>query len=178
VAAWRPFQEAQVGSRDTALKNRIHATLIAFGHPCPVSDLFGVAGRELLARLDIPEPWAGTLAGSLELIEGLDERVTSCERDLRRLGADHPYVPLLMTAPGIAWILGYTIASEVGDISRFSSPKKLTGYTGLCPRVRHLVAHNAVLTRTCLPFRGRLDVLDRNAEPTGSDTCASFVAAP
>ena len=25
----------------TALKNRIHATLIAFGHPVPVSDLFG-----------------------------------------------------------------------------------------------------------------------------------------
>ena len=25
----------------TTLKNRIHAALIAFGHPCPVSDLFG-----------------------------------------------------------------------------------------------------------------------------------------
>ena len=46
-----------------------------------------------------------------------------------------PYVPRLMTAPGIAWVLGYTIASEVGDIARFSSPKKLAGYTGLCPRV-------------------------------------------
>jgi transposase len=120
----------------TALKNRIHATLIAFGHPCPVSDLFGAAGRKLLHRLDIPEPWAGTLMASLQLIEELDERVASCERDLRRLGADHPYVPLLMTAPGIAWVLGYTIASEIGEISRFPSPKKLTGYTGLCPRVR------------------------------------------
>src|SRR2546427_2047695 len=37
----------------TALKNRIHATLIAFGHPCPVSDLFGAAGRNLLERLEI-----------------------------------------------------------------------------------------------------------------------------
>ena len=33
-----------------ALKNRIHASLLAFGHPCPVSDLFGVAGRALLDR--------------------------------------------------------------------------------------------------------------------------------
>ena len=41
----------------TTLKNRIHATLIAFGHPCPVSDLFGHAGRELLDRLEIPDPW-------------------------------------------------------------------------------------------------------------------------
>jgi transposase len=32
----------------SSLKNRIHSTLITFGHPCPVSDLFGVAGRQLL----------------------------------------------------------------------------------------------------------------------------------
>src|SRR3954471_1341390 len=37
----------------TTLKNRIHATLITFGHPCPVSDLFGLAGRDLLDRLEI-----------------------------------------------------------------------------------------------------------------------------
>jgi len=45
------------------------------------------------------------------------------------------YVPLLMSVPGIAWVLGYTIASEIGDIQRFASPKKLCGYSGLCPRV-------------------------------------------
>jgi transposase len=37
--------------------------------------------------------------------------------------------------PGIAWVLGYTIAAELGDITRFASPRKLCGYTGLCPRV-------------------------------------------
>ena len=47
------------------LKHRIHATLITFGHPCPVSDLFGVAGRELLERLAIPQPWRGTVDASL-----------------------------------------------------------------------------------------------------------------
>lgn len=40
-----------------------------------------------------------------------------------------------MSAPGIAWVLGYTIAAEIGEIERFASPKKLAGYTGLCPRV-------------------------------------------
>ena len=29
----------------SALKNRIHSTLINFGRPCPVTDLFGVEGR-------------------------------------------------------------------------------------------------------------------------------------
>jgi prevent-host-death family protein len=44
----------------TALKNRIHASLMTFGQPCPVSDLFGVGGRQLLDRLEFPEPWRAT----------------------------------------------------------------------------------------------------------------------
>ncbi len=117
------------------LKNRIHATLLAFGHPCPVSDLFGESGRELLDRIGLPEPWRGSLEASLALIDSLDRQVADCEAELRRLGADHPYVSLLQTVPGVAWVLGYTIAAEIGEIERFSSPKKLCGYTGLCPGV-------------------------------------------
>src|SRR5499427_10481362 len=56
----------------TALKNRIHQTLISFGKPCPVSDLFGSSGRRLLARLELPDPWARTVNASLSLIEDLD----------------------------------------------------------------------------------------------------------
>jgi transposase len=54
------------------LKHRIHATLITFGHPCPVTDLFGVAGRELLDRFEIPSPWRSTVDASLELIGDLE----------------------------------------------------------------------------------------------------------
>ncbi len=42
------------------LKQRIHSTLINFGRPCPVSDLFGVEGRKLLERLEVPSPGAAT----------------------------------------------------------------------------------------------------------------------
>lgn len=119
----------------TASKNRIHATLIAFGHPVPVSDLFGTSGRELLGRMAIPEPWATTLATSLRMVDEVEREIRECEAELRRLGADHPYVPHLMTVPGIGWVLAHTIAAEIGDIGRFASPKKLAGYTGLCPQV-------------------------------------------
>src|SRR3954462_1978903 len=129
-----------VGHR-TALKNRIHATLMAFGHPCPVSDLFGAAGRRLLEGLELPEPWAGDVTAGLRLIEVLDGEINDCEAALRRLGAHHPYVPLLMSAPGIGWVLGYTIAAEIGDITRFPTPKKLVGYTGLCPSVDQSGGH-------------------------------------
>jgi transposase len=119
----------------SSLKQRVHATLLAHGKPCPVADLFGVAGRSLLERLALPDPWAGTLVASLRLIDELDREIADYEAELRRLGADHRYVPLLMTVPGIGWVLAYTIAAEIGDIGRFPTPRKLSGYTGLCPRV-------------------------------------------
>lgn len=119
----------------TALKNRVHAICFQHGIPNGHSDLFGAAGRQLLERLRLPEPWQSTVAGSLELIDTLNDQIGDCERELQRLGADHPYVSRLVSCPGIAWVLAYTIASEIGEISRFPSPRKLVGYTGLCPRV-------------------------------------------
>jgi transposase len=118
------------------LKHRIHSTLMSFGHPCPVSDLFGLAGRELLDRLALPQPWRETVDASLCLIDYLASQIDAIERQLRATGADHPYVPLLLTVPGIGWVLAFTIAAEIGEITRFPTARKLTGYTGLCPRVR------------------------------------------
>jgi transposase len=119
----------------SALKNRIHSTLINFGRPCPVTDLFGKEGRELLARLSVPEPWRSNVAASLRLIDDLERQIDDANRRLREGHANHPYVPLLLSAPGIGWVLAFTIAAEIGEIERFKSPSKLTGYTGLCPRV-------------------------------------------
>jgi transposase len=130
-ARWRLF----LVRKRTALKQRVHAQLMTFGHPCPVSDLFGARGRELLERLEFPEPWRSGVLAAVAMIDDLDRQITDIERDLRRLGAEHRYVPLLLTVPGIGWVLAYTIAAEIGDIDRFASPRKLCGYTGLCPRV-------------------------------------------
>jgi transposase len=99
----------------SSLKNRIHSTLITFGKPCPVSDLFGVAGRKLLARLEVPEPWRANVEASIVPIDQLDRQIDAVASELK-------YV-------------GFSIACEIGDINRFSSPTKLCGYTGLCPRV-------------------------------------------
>jgi transposase len=143
---WLPSQTVR-GARERArfrlqlvkhrrsLKQRVQATLFQHGLPSPARDPFAGGGRCLLERLPLPEPWAGTVRASLLLIDQLEGQILDCERELRRLGADHPYVPLLTTLPGVAWVLGYTIAAEIGEIGRFQSPRKLVGYSGLTPRV-------------------------------------------
>ncbi len=119
----------------TMLKNRIHQTLISHGVARVHSDLFGRAGRASLERLQLPEPWQQHVRVSLTLIDHLDEEISELERTLRQVGGEHPYLPLLLSAPGIGWVLGFTIASEIGAIERFPTARKLVGYTGLCPRV-------------------------------------------
>jgi transposase len=120
----------------TALKNRVHAILFQHGLQAPLDDLFGAGGRRFLERTQLPEPWRSTVGASLHLIDALEEQIDTLERELRRLGSEHRYLPLLMTAPGIGWVLGATIAAVIGDIARFPAAAKLVDYTGLCPRVR------------------------------------------
>jgi transposase len=55
-------------------------------------------------------------------------QIASLTVELRRQGADHRYIPPLVTAPGLGWINAYTVASEIGDITRFASSAKLVGY--------------------------------------------------
>ena len=42
-----------------------------------------------------------------------------------------------MTIPGIGEPLGLTIASEIGDIGRFPTARKLCAWAGLTPQVRN-----------------------------------------
>jgi transposase len=145
-AIWLPDPEVRAGRElarwrlhlvrhRTALKNRVHAGLVTFGKPCPFSDLFGLGGRAMLDRLELPEPWRGDIEAALRLIDGISDEIAELDDELVGEAKNHQDVPLLITAPGIGYVLGYTIAAEIGDISRFATPTKLCGYTGLCPRV-------------------------------------------
>ena len=79
-------------------------------------------GRELLAKVELPEPWLGNVLASLELIDGLEAQISEINARLQAGGADHPYVPKLSTVPGTAW-LAFTIAAEIGEDLPLSSPR-------------------------------------------------------
>jgi hypothetical protein len=69
------------------------------------------------------------------VIDLLDARIAPLHEELRPFAAADPRVLLLRTIPGIGELLGLTFAAEIGDVSRFGSPRKLIGYAGLAPRV-------------------------------------------
>ena len=50
-------------------------------------------------------------------------------------------VRLLMSIPGIDYTVAQTCLAAIGDVSRFSSPKKLASYLGLTPSTRQSATH-------------------------------------
>src|SRR5215211_3748160 len=89
----------------------------------------------LLKRRGVPKVWRDSIVEHLSLIDELDGRITQVEKELGPIATRDPRAQLLATIPGIGPLLSLTIASEIGDITRFSSPAKLIGYAGLAPRV-------------------------------------------
>src|ERR671936_617252 len=116
----------------------VHDRLELHGWQVEIADAQKVKGLAPLAcKTDRIDAWVLAELERRDLVPAiwLPDPLVRCERELRRLGADHRYVPLLLTVPGISWVLAYTIAAERGDIGRFPTPRKLAGYSGLCPRV-------------------------------------------
>ncbi len=122
----------------TQLKNRIHATLAKYALSVrEVSDLFGKRGRMLLRqRLDeLPPQTAYVTERMLEQVEALDRQVGLFEQRMGEVFELTPEIELVMTLPGVGFILAIVIVLEVGDVMRFASNEKLAAYAGTTPRV-------------------------------------------
>jgi transposase len=121
----------------TGVKNRIHSILAKQGTFFNLTDIFGLKGRKSLEKI-IPtfKPvYQESLKRYLALIDWLDRQIKEIEEKLQHLVKDDIQAKLLMSIPGIGYYSAYLILSELGEINRFSHPKKLISYAGLNPGV-------------------------------------------
>jgi transposase len=118
------------------VKNEIHAVPMRQlkGRP-PVSDLFGVKGRQWLRGLELPEVEDETVKAGLRHIEFLDTEIEQVERLIATEALQSPQVKRLLTVPGVNVICAAVFLAAVGDIRRFNDSRKLVAYLGLDPRV-------------------------------------------
>lgn len=128
----------------TRLKNRIHATFDKYGVPLPeVSDLFGKRGRqELQARVGELPPHTGFVVSRLMAqVESLDRDIEAFEQRMGELFEVDDAIRLLMTIPGIGFILATVVRTEIGEVSRFGRADQLAAYAGTTPRVHESGGH-------------------------------------
>jgi transposase len=125
----------------SSCKAEVHAVLAKCGVQVVMTDLFGLAGTELLDRLDVPAAYAARITSLRRLIEALDFEITLFAGMLRgRLARDAGYAAV-QTIPGIGPTLAAVFVAEIGDVSRFAGPEQLTCWAGLTPKHRESDAH-------------------------------------
>jgi transposase len=128
-------RQAMVSIR-TGLKNRVHALLMRYNIRIEQSDIFGAGGMRMLRQLQLPEAGRRVLDGELDCIELFTEKIKQHEAHLRRTLKADEQVGWLMSLPGVGWLTAQFLVSEIGEIERFPSAKKLASYCGLCPSTR------------------------------------------
>ena len=120
----------------TSAVNRTFGLLSQWGVRASLGTLRERGALERLADRGVPEVWRESIAHLLWVIDDLDRRLAPLERELRPIALADEHAQLLMTIPGIAELLGLTLATEIGDVSRFPSARRLVGYLGLAPRIK------------------------------------------
>jgi len=121
----------------TRWKNRIQATLDQYGLRSSYADPFGPGGRqEIRDQMEtLPDETRQSVRQQLETLEQIEDSIDQLETRLDDILEESDERRWLQTVPGIGPILSATIALEVGDVSRFSSPGNLASYAGTTPRV-------------------------------------------
>jgi transposase len=120
----------------TSSMNRTFGLLTQWGVRRSVSALRRPGAIDELAEHGVPPVWRDSLSVLVAVIDDLDRQLAPLERELRPLARADERARLLMTIPGVAELLALTIASEIGDIARFPTARKLVGYSGLNPKIK------------------------------------------
>ena len=134
LRGWVRHRAKLVGLR-SGLKCQVHAVLAGAGVQVPMSDLFGVAGQQLLADA---RRWRWSPARGSTRCCG-DRRAGLRDRPLHPgwspAGcAPTPATSAIQAIPGVGPVLAAVFVAEIGDITRFARPEQLASWAGLTPK--------------------------------------------
>ena len=120
---------------NVGFKNRIRAALAAAGLDCPYTNILGDDAQGWLETADMQPHVKEHILQLLRISNGFLTEIRVLDTLIEQEYGQMNEAYLLDTIPGIAKNSAVAILSEIGDIHRFDSPKKLCSYAGLVPRV-------------------------------------------
>jgi transposase len=118
----------------SGLKASVHAVLAKQGVHLAVSDLFGVGGRQLLAKAPLDPAYRMRINALCRLIDAVDFELEAVAGPLRVGLAGHAGYRAIQAIPGIGPVLAAIFVAEIGEVHRFPSPAQLSSWAGLTPR--------------------------------------------
>lgn len=124
----------------TKLKNRIHSVLDKYGFQWEFADMSDIFSKKGIKRIQqcikqLPKQTGYMLEILLGQLEVVGQQIGKIEKRMKEEFEVNEEIKLLMTMPGVGFILAVVISLELGDVSRFSSTERLASYSGTTPRV-------------------------------------------
>jgi len=143
VREWRElvrYRAKLVGLR-SGLKAQAHAVLAKHGMAVPMSDLFGVGGRQLLAHLCATDTrfhsaYGRRIESLVVLVDAVTIEIDELTLSISDVFRDHAGYHAIQQLPGIGPVLAAVFVAEIGDVHRFETPAHLASWCGLTPRHR------------------------------------------
>jgi transposase len=133
LRGWVRHRAKLVGLR-SHLKCQVHAVLAGAGVQVAMSDLFGVAGQDLLSSVRLAPESRARVDSALRLITALDFEIELFGKLVTgRLRTDPGY-QAIQAIPGVGPVLAAVFVAEIGDIGRFGRPEQLASWAGLTPK--------------------------------------------
>ena len=120
----------------SGLKAQVHAVLAKQGVRVPMSDLFGVAGTQLLDELALDAPFHARVLSLRRLIDAYTFEIDVLAKRTAGQLTRHPGFQAVQTIPGVGPVLGAVFVAEIGDVTRFPRAEKLCAWAGMTPRHR------------------------------------------
>src|SRR6478736_4436588 len=111
---------AELDAIRSGLKAQIHAVLAKAGVLITVSDLFGVGGRQRLAKVPLGAAYAERVRSLLERIDVLDGHEARFAGLIAKRLCNHRGYQALQQVPGIGPVLAAVFVAEIGDVHRFT----------------------------------------------------------
>lgn len=122
-------------NRDIARrKNRVHGILLMCGAKSKYVDICGEGGRGFLKELRLSDANRYNLESHLNIIDALTKERVQITKKVEKLCKVNKKAMLLTSIKGVSFYSAMIIITELGDIGRFSEPKKACSYAGLVPR--------------------------------------------
>ncbi len=117
-------------------KAQIHGVMAKNGVLPVRGDMWGPSGGAQLDSLELPMAYALRIDSLRDLIDLYSREIALMDHYIHaQLKDDHRY-QVIQHIDGIGKVIAAIFCAEIGDVSRFCSPKKLCSWAGLAPKHR------------------------------------------
>jgi transposase len=133
----------------SGLKAQVHAVMAKEGVLPTVLDMFGPAGQVQLDEIGLGRPYRMRVESLRELIAVYDGEIASLEPEIHDHLRHHRGYQAVQAINGVGRTIAAILVTEIGDVTRFPTPRHLCSWAGLTPgrRESDRKGHNTDITK-------------------------------